>query len=275
MLASTLITLREGLEAALIVGILLGYLKKIGSMDKRGAVWAGVAAAVVASVALAMLLQKLGAQLEGQTEEIFEGATMFLAVAVLTYMIFWMRYQGRHLRQAFEQEVRAALSGQQGWALAGLAFFAVFREGVETALFLSAAGFASGGVSVLWGGLLGLVIAVALGWLIFNTVAHIPVNRFFEVTSLLLLFFAAGLMAHGIHEFEEAGLLPSLIAPVYDINAVLPEQSLVGSFLAALFGYNGNPSLLEVISYVGYWVASLAGVRWWLERVAPRPADSM
>ena len=274
MLASTLITLREGLEAALIVGILLGYLKKIGSMDKRGAVWAGVAAAIVASVALAMLLQKLGAQIEGQTEEIFEGATMFLAVAVLTYMIFWMRYQGRYLRQALEQDVRAALSGQQGWALTGLAFFAVFREGVETALFLSAAGFASDGISVLWGGLLGLVIAVAVGWLIFNTVAHIPVNRFFEVTSLFLLFFAAGLLAHGIHEFEEAGLLPSLIAPVYDINAVLPEQSLVGSFLAALFGYNGNPSLLEVISYVGYWVASLAGVRWWLERVAPRPADS-
>ena len=270
-----MITLREGLEAALIVGILLGYLRKVGRPDKRGVVWRGVVVAVVASVALAILLQMLGAKLEGQTEQIFEGATMFLAVAVLTYMIFWMRYQGRHLRQAFEQEVRAALSGQQGWALAGLAFFAVFREGVETALFLSAAGFASDGVSVLWGGLLGLVIAVALGWLIFNTVAHIPVNRFFEVTSLLLLFFAAGMMAQGIHEFEEAGLLPSLIAPIWDITPILPEESLVGSFLKALFGYNGNPSLLEVLGYGGYWVALLAGVRWWLGRVVPRLTESV
>ena len=275
MLSSALITLREGLEAALIVGILLGYLRKVGRPDKRGVVWRGVVVAVVASVALAILLQMLGAKLEGQTEQIFEGATMFLAVAVLTYMIFWMRYQGRHLRQAFEREVQAALSGQQGWALAGLAFFAVFREGVETALFLSAAGFASDGVSVLWGGLLGLVIAVALGWLIFNTVAHIPVNRFFEVTSLLLLFFAAGMLAQGIREFEEAGLLPSLIAPIWDITPILPEESLVGSFLKALFGYNGNPSLLEVLGYGGYWVALLAGVRWWLGRVVPRLTESV
>jgi high-affinity iron transporter len=274
MLAAALITLREGLEAALIVGIVLGYLRKIGHLDRQKAVWSGVAVALGASVVLAIVLQMLGADFEGRTEQIFEGVTMFLAVAILTYMVFWMRYQGQYLRQALEQEVKAAVSGQQGWALTGLAFFAVFREGVETVLFLSAAGFAAEGNGALWGGLLGLAIAVVLGWLIFNTSTRIPLQRFFDVTSLLLLFFAAGLMAHGVHEFEEAGLLPPLVAPLWDINPILPENSLVGSFLKAILGYNGNPSLLEVFSYLVYWIAVLAGVRWWLARVVPRSVES-
>jgi high-affinity iron transporter len=274
MFAAALITLREGLEAALIVGIVLGYLRKIGHLDRQKAVWSGVAVALGASVVLAIVLQMLGADFEGRTEQIFEGVTMFLAVAILTYMVFWMRYQGQYLRQALEQEVKAAVSGQQGWALTGLAFFAVFREGVETVLFLSAAGFAAEGNGALWGGLLGLAIAVVLGWLIFNTSTRIPLRRFFDVTSLLLLFFAAGLMAHGVHEFEEAGLLPPLVAPLWDINPILPENSLVGSFLKAILGYNGNPSLLEVFSYLVYWIAVLAGVRWWLARVVPRSVES-
>jgi high-affinity iron transporter len=271
MPTAALITLREGLEAALIVGIVLAYLGKIGHTDRRGAVWGGVTAALAASIVLAVVLQLLGAKFEGRAEEIFEGVTMFLAVAVLTYMIFWMRFQGHHLRQELEQGVRAAVSGTQGWTLASLAFFAVFREGVETALFLSAAGFATDGGSTLWGGLLGLGIAVALGWLIFNTAVQIPLQRFFDMTSLLLLLFAAGLMAHGVHEFQEAGLLPTYSAPVWDINPVLPEKSLVGSFMMTLFGYNGDPSLLEVFSYLAYWVAVLIGVRWWLGHRAPQP----
>jgi len=272
MLASALITLREGLEAALIVGVVLVYLRKIGRLDRQASVWGGVVAALMASVAVAIVLQILGAEFEGRAEEIFEGITMFLAVAVLTYMIFWMRSQGHQLRSGLEHDVRTAVSGGQGWALAGLAFFAVFREGVETVLFLSAAGFAADGSSVLWGGLAGLAVAVVLGWLIFNTTAQIPLRSFFNVTSLLLLFFAAGLMAHGVHEFQEAGLLPTFIAPVWDINSILPEKSLVGSFLKALFGYNGNPSLLEVFSYLVYWVAVLGAVHWWLERTMPRTA---
>jgi high-affinity iron transporter len=274
MFASALITLREGLEAALIVGVVLAYLGKIGRPDRRGAVWGGVAAALATSIVLAVALQALGAQFEGRAEQIFEGTTMFLAVLVLTYMIFWMRGQGHRLRGRLEGEVGAAVSGGQGWALAGLAFFAVFREGVETALFLSAAGMAAEGARILWGGLLGLAVAVILGWLIFNTTANIPLRRFFDVTSLLLLLFAAGLLAHGVHEFQEAGLLPSWVAPVWDINPVLPESSLVGSFMKALFGYNGDPSLLEVTSYLVYWVAVLLGVRWWVRRLVPRAASS-
>lgn len=272
MLASALITLREGLEAALIVGVVLAYLSKIGRTDRRGMVWGGVVTALLASIALAVLLQLLGAKFEGRAEKIFEGTTMFLAVAVLTYMIFWMRHQGHRLRGELEQDVRSAVSSGQGWALAGLAFFAVFREGVETALFLSAAGYATDGMRVLLGGLIGLAIAIALGWLIFNTTAHIPMRRFFDVTSLLLLLFAAGLLAHGVHEFQEAGLLPTYVAPVWDVNPVLPETSLVGSFMKTLFGYNGNPSLLETLSYLAYWVAVLLGVRWALARYASQPA---
>jgi high-affinity iron transporter len=274
MFASGLITLREGLEAALIVGIVLGYLKQIGRLDRQKAVWAGVLAATTASIAATVVLQLLGANFEGRAEKIFEGTTMFLAVAVLTYMIFWMRYQGRHLRGELEQNVQAAVTGRQGWALAGLAFFAVFREGVETALFLSAAGFATDGRTVLLGGLMGLAIAIALGWLIFNTAVKIPLRRFFDVTSLLLLLFAAGLMAHGVHEFQEAGLLPTVFAPVWDINPILSETSLLGSLLKTLFGYNGNPSLLESFSYVAYWILVLVGVHWWLERFVSQPVGN-
>ena len=153
--------------------------------------------------------------------------------------------------------MRSAVSSGQRWALAGLAFFAVFREGVETVLFLSAASFATPRACVSCGEAC-LAIAVALGWLIFNTTAHIPMRRFFDVTSLLLLLFAAGLLAHGdrasgargVHEFQEAGLLPTYVAPVWDVNPVLPETSLVDSFMKTLFGYNGNPSLLETFGYL-------------------------
>ncbi len=272
MFAAALITLREGLEAALIVGIILAYLKQIDRVDLRRSVWGGVAAALLASVAVAAGVQLLSMEFEGRIEQIFEGITMFLAVAVLTYMIFWMRYQGRYLRQTLEHRVQATVRGERAGALAGLAFFAVFREGVETVLFLSAVGFASDRGGILLGALLGLALAVALGWLIFSAVAKIPVERFFAVTSLLLLVFAAGLMAHAVHEFQEAGLFPTLIAPVWDTNSILPEESLVGSFLKVLVGYNGNPSLLEVLSYLGYWVAVLGGVQWYLRRAAPRLA---
>ncbi len=270
MIAAGLITFREGLEAALIVGIVLGYLKKTGRLDQGHYVWAGVLAATLASLGVALALQLLGAQLSGRAEEIFEGATMFLAVMVLTWMIFWMRYQARHIKGALEREVQAAISAGQGWALFGLAFIAVFREGVETALFLSAAAFVSARAQTLWGGLLGLGLALAVGYLLFATAVRLDVRRFFDLTSLLLLLFAAGLLAQGIHEFQEAGLIPPVVEHLWDINHILDEDSPLGSILKALFGYNGNPSLVEVVGYLGYYLVILTTVRWWTGRVASR-----
>ncbi|MFQ6014006.1 MAG: FTR1 family protein [Anaerolineae bacterium] len=273
MLAASLITFREGLEAALIVGIVLGYLKKVGRLDRQGYVWGGVIAALIASLGVALGLQLIGAQFTGRGEEIFEGAAMLLATGVLTYMIFWMQYQGRYIKMALERDVQVAVTTGQNWALASLAFIAVFREGVETVLFLSAAAFVAAAGETLWGGLLGLAVAIVVGWLIFATTVRLDVRRFFDVTSILLLLFAAGLLAHGVHEFQEAGLIPIIIEHVWDTNHILNEKSTLGSMLKALFGYNGNPSLIEVLSYVGYWVIVLGLVRWWIERLASGPAE--
>jgi len=267
---ATLITLREGLEAALIVGIVIGYLVKIGQGHRVRAAWSGVAAAVAFSALLAFGISAVGAKLEGRAEQIFEGVTMFLAVGVLTWMIFWMRFQARFLKVSLEKEVRAAATSGQTLALFGVAFVAVFREGVETALFLSASAFAADGLGTFVGAVLGLAVAAALGWLIYASTVRLNVRLFFNVTSVLLLFFAAGLLAHGVHEFQEAGLLPMTIEHVWDINHILNEKSTVGELLKALFGYNGNPSLLEVISYAVYWVVALLGVRWWVGRRAAR-----
>ena len=266
MAAAAVIALREGLEAALIIGIVLGYLRKIGYLEGRRPVWAGVFAAVLASLGLAFIIQLVGVELEGRAEEIFEGATMFLAVGVLTWMIFWMRYQARLIKTSLEQDVQKAVETGTKWGLVLVAFTAVFREGVETALFLSAAAFAADSQGTLIGAALGLAAAVLIGYLIYATTVRLNIRLFFNITSVLLLLFAAGLLAHGINEFQEAGLIPSLNEHVWDTNHVLDENSSLGQMLKAVFGYNGNPSLEEVVGYVGYWVAVLLGLRLWMER---------
>ena len=268
--AATLITFREGLEAALIVGIVIGYLVKIGQGRRVRTAWAGVGTAVALSALLAFGISAVGAELQGRAEQIFEGVTMFLAVGVLTWMIFWMRFQARFLKVSLEKEVQTAATSGQTLALFGVAFVAVFREGVETALFLSASAFAADGAGTLIGALLGLAIAATLGWLIYASTVRLNVRLFFNVTSVLLLFFAAGLLAHGVHEFQEASLLPMTVEHVWNINHILDEKSALGEIMKALFGYNGNPSLLEVISYAAYWVVALVGVRWWVGRRAAR-----
>jgi len=273
MLAAGLITFREGLEAALIVGIVLGYLRKVERLNRQRWVWAGVVTAVVASFAVALGLQLLGGKLEGRAEQIFEGTTMFLAVVVLTWMIFWMRYQARFIKVTLERRVRTVVTAGQNWGLWSLVFIAVFREGVETALFLTAATFVANPGEMLWGGLLGLAMAVMAGWILYTTTVRLDVRRFFDVTSLILLFFAAGLMAHGIHEFQEAGLLPTLVEHLWSTKAILNDKSLLGSLLRSLVGYNDDPSLLEVVAYWGYWAVVVTGVRWWTRRLAMVPSQ--
>ncbi len=271
MLAAALITFREGLEAALIVGIVLGYLKKTGHIDRQRSVWWGVAAAVVASLIAALGLQAVGARFEGRAEQVFEGVTMLLAAGVLTWMVFWMQAQGRRIKGQLEEEVRQAVAAEQSWGLFSLAFLTVVREGIETVLFLSAAVFTSSPVQTLTGGLGGLAVAVVVGWLLFAASVRLDVRRFFRVTGVLLIVFAAGLVAHGVHEFQETGLLPILVEHVWDINHVLDERSTLGSVLKSLFGYNGNPSLIEVLSYVGYYV--VIGLATWRRKPAAEAVE--
>ncbi|MGB9777358.1 MAG: iron uptake transporter permease EfeU [Anaerolineae bacterium] len=253
MVAALLITLREGLEAALIVGIVLGVLRRLGHTDRSRTVWAGVLAAIVVSLAVGAL-NALGVALKERSEAIFEGVAMLLAAGVLTWMIFWMQCQGRRVQAQLESDVREAVAAGSAWALFTLAFVAVGREGIETALFLTAAAFRATPAQTLLGGALGLAVAVALGWLMFAAGKRLNMRAFFRVTGILLLLFAAGLVAQGVHEFQEAALLPTLVEPLWDVNPVLDERSTVGEFLKALLGYNGNPSLLEVIAYTVYFV---------------------
>jgi high-affinity iron transporter len=254
MLTAMLITLREGLEAALIIGIVLGVLRKLGHADRSRTVWAGVLAAVVVSVIAGLALNALGVAFEGRGEEIFESVAMLLAAGVLTWMIFWMQRQGRQIQAELESDVRRATAASSAWALFGLAFVAVVREGIETVLFLTAAAFSATPAQTLVGGALGLIVALVLGWFMFAAGKRLDVRAFFRVTSVLLILFAAGLVAHGVHELQEAAILPTFIEHVWDINFILDERGAVGAFLRALFGYNGNPSLLEVIAYSAYFV---------------------
>jgi high-affinity iron transporter len=274
MAASLLLTFREGLEAALIVGIVLGYLNQIGHQDRRRWVWAAVGVAVAGSLALAIGLQAAGAHLEGTAEAVFEGFAMLLAAGLLTWMIVWLRTQARYIKQDLELEVRAATRQRRNWALFSVVFLAVFREGVETALFLTAADIVSDGPSVLVGSLAGLGLAVLTGWAIYTGTVQLNMRRFFDVTSVLLLIFAAGLLAHGIHEFQEAGWLPVMVEQVWNLKGVLDDSSTVGAILRTLVGYNDDPTLLEVIAYLGYWILILVPVRQWTDRQALRPTHA-
>jgi high-affinity iron transporter len=274
MLPSFLLSLREGLEASLIIGIVLGALRKLRRPDLVPTVWLGVICASVLSILAAVMLIAIGFELEGTAEEIFEGVTMFIAAGVLTWMIFWMNSQSRHIKGELESGVTRAVTTSDRRGLFWLSFVAVAREGVELALFLAATVFVvvgregSLGSLALIGAVLGLGTAALLGWSLFASTVRLDLRRFFRVTGLLLLIFAAGLVAHGVHEFVEAGFLPALIDPIWNLGAIIPESSLFGQVLGTLFGYSSDPSLVEMVAYFGY----LAGVLIAL-RVSNRRAD--
>ena len=165
-----------------------------------------------------------------------------------------MQRQGRQIQTELESDVRRAVTTGSRWALFSLAFVAVVREGIETVLFLTAAAFSATPTQTLVGSGLGLAIATLLGWLMLAMGKRLDVQAYFRVTGILLILFAAGLVAHGLHELQEAALLPIFIEHVWDVNPILDENGTVGSLLKALFGYNGNPSLLEVVAYVAYFM---------------------
>lgn len=252
MLPAFLLALREGMEIALIIGIVLGALQKTNRKELSGRVWAGAWSAALLSLALVLLLTALGARMEGQAEQIFEGVMMLTAAVVLTWMIFWMQNQSRNLKGELESDVRRALGGPGKTAIFSLAFLAVLREGVELALFLTATALASAPGATLLGAALGLASAGAIGWAVFAATVRLNLRQFFQVTSALLILFAAGLVAHAVHEFNQAGLVPVIVEHMWDTNGLVHEDSTLGSLLRTLFGYNGNPSLSEVLAYVTY-----------------------
>ena len=252
-LSALVIALREGIEMSLIAGIVLAYLTQVGARRAHRWVWAGIGAAALVSVAFLGILNALNAEFQGATEQLFEGVTMLLAAGFLTWMIFWMLRQARYLKGDLQRAVEETLAtGGAAWGIFLLVFFAVVREGVETALLL----FAAPGEGKLFGSVLGLAGAVGIGVLIYAFGRRIDLRTFFKVTGILLVVFAAGLVTHGVHEFVEAGVIsggPTL----FDLSASMPDGDGGGAVLRALFGYSADPTLIEGLAYAAYYVLAL------------------
>jgi high-affinity iron transporter len=253
MIESFLITSRETLEASLVIGIVLAYLNKTNNKNYKKTVYYGIIGGVLASVLAAVIFTIFAGGFDGIPGQLFEGATMLIGAFLLTTMILWMMQQ-KHLSREIEGKVEKHLiSSQNMFSHLGifmLVFIAVIREGVETVIFLNAVNYANG-INLI-GGTLGIIAAIIIGYLFFISTRKVNLKRLFNVSSILLILFAAGLVAHGVHEFEEAGVVNGIISPLFDINHILNEKGIAGGFMKGLFGYNGNPSLLEVISYAGY-----------------------
>ena len=262
MTAAFFIGLREGLEAALIVGIIAAYLVKLERRDALRGVWVGVGAAIAISIVAGIAVVATVGRLPLVVQETIEGLAAVIAVVVLTWMLFWMRRQGRAMKGELERGVDVALAGGSILALAGLAFVSVAREGLETVLFLYAIGSSSGPViETLLAALAGLVAAAAIGWAIFAAGIRIDLRRFFNITGIVLIFVSAGLVSFAVHEFGEAGLITN-IGAVVDLGDVLPESSPLGALLAGMFGYRSAPTPLEVVAYLAYLIPVLTIFMW-------------
>lgn len=261
MTAASIITLRETLEASLIVGIVLAYLQFTENQRYNVVVWLGVFAGVLMSFLLALFFEVALGGFEGRAEAIYEGVAMLVGAALITWMILWMLRQRRTIKRQVEERVALHLENDRPLGLFMLVFVSTAREGIETVIFLQAALVHSGGVWQMFGGLLGIAVAIVLSFLLFKGIVLVSLRRFFSVTSVLLILFAAGLVAHGMHELQEAGIISILSRELWNINPavlaegvypLLHEKGAIGAFLKGLFGYNGNPSALEIVSYALY-----------------------
>lgn len=257
--SSILITLREGLEIALVLAIIIAYLRKTGAANRVHAVWSGSALAAVASVILGFVFFKAVGEFEGKWEQFIEGTLAFSAVAVLTWMIFWMRGNARGISSELHRKVDEAIE-KSGVALGLVAFIAVAREGFETVLFLmSAETVSASGSEVVVGGLIGLSISAVLGYLFFLGSDKVDLKRFFNWTGLLLILFAAGLFGKGFHEFREFFELEAAwySTPLWDIESGSFASGWVHDFLKGLFGWSPHPERVRVVTYFAFLVPTL------------------
>jgi len=257
MLSTFIIALREGLEAALIVGILVAYLVKNGRKALLAPLWAGVSLAVLVSLAAGAFLTITSTELSARGEEFFAGTTSFLAVGFVTWMVFWMKRTARHLKGQLEGQMSTAvLAGPL--ALAAAAFFAVVREGLETSLFIYA-NFktVSSTPSATVGLVLGLGLAITLGYLIYRSSIKINLSKFFNYTGIALIVVAAGVLSYGIHEYQELGWLPGADFFVWDVTSVIAKESLLGGVLAGTIGFDTTTSLLQFVLWGAYLAAVL------------------
>ena len=257
MIPSLLIMVREGFEAALIVSLVFAYLRRIGRLDMARATWLGVAAAIGVSIVVGVVVHMTVGNLAGDARlHAFAGISL-AAAGVLTWMVFWMRRQSRAIKGELEHKVDDALhSGNVGRAVAMVAFLAVLREGIEAALFLIAAATESSGGEVVLGAVIGLAIAIVLGLMVFFGGRRLPMRAFFQVTGIIVIVFAAGLLARSVLFLQAAGTIGTVRDNVYDLTGYrfLTQQTEVGKFLAAMLGWDPRPSIEQVVAWLGYIV---------------------
>lgn len=270
MISGFVLALREGLEAALVIGIALSVLRKMDRSDLVQPVWYGVAAAALLSLLAGFILNLLGTEFKGKGEQIFEGTAMLLAAGLLTWMVFWMRRQSRTMQSEIETSVRNAASDPGKQAMFALAFLGVGREGLELALYLFAAEANSGVIQAVSGALAGLACAVLFGWLLFSSTRRLSLKSFFQVTNVVLVLFAAGLVANGVSEYIEAGLIPAMIAHVWNTGSIVSDASTLGTLLKTLLGYSASPSLSQVFAYLAYFGLMLA--TFWISKAPAKVA---
>lgn len=263
MFTTFVIGLREGLEAALIVGIVAAFLIQKGNRSSIKAMWAGVGLAIIACLLVAFGLSIADQRLPLKARETMEGSLTLLAVAGVTYMLVWMKRHSRNLKSDLETKTAVALDQNSIKALVVLAFVAVIREGLETAVFLFAILEGSSNVTLgLVGALLGVAIASALGYAIYKGGARVNLSRFFRVTGVVLVLVAAGLVASSIHEFAEAGVLPWWQTPALDLTAIVAPGSIRAGLLTAFLGVQAVPTYAELAG----WLLFLVPAAWYVLR---------
>ncbi|MEU6238269.1 iron uptake transporter permease EfeU [Kitasatospora sp. NPDC047058] len=258
MFGNYLIGLREGLEASLVVCILIAYLVKTGRKDKLPPVWAGITAAVVLSMAFGAVLQYGSTQLTFEAQEALGGSLSIIAVGLVTWMVFWMRRTARHLKAELHGKLDAALA-MGTVALVVTSFLAVGREGLETALFIwSAVQATNDGYNPIIGAALGLLTSVVLGWLFYRGALKINLAKFFTWTGAMLVVVAAGVLAYGVHDLQEAGWLGGLHDVAFDISSTIPKDSWYGTLLKGVFNFQPDPTVLQLAVWAAYLIPTLA-----------------
>lgn len=259
MLPSFLIMLREGIEAALIVGLIAGYLGRTGRSAWLPAVWVGILLAVALSLFAGAGVIALGGQFPQRTQELFEAIVGAIAVVFLISMVFWMRKAARSMRAHMEHDIDAALTESRApvWALIGMSFFAVARDGLESVFFLLAIFQQNPGQGAALGAVLGLAVALVIGYAIYRGGLRLNLRRFFRWTGVFIILVASGLAGSVLRKLHEAGLWNHLQQPVWDTSGSLPLTSVAGTVLNALFGYQEAPVLGEVIVWAVVLILSL------------------
>ncbi|MGW4161808.1 iron uptake transporter permease EfeU [Streptomyces sp. NPDC004788] len=259
MFGNYLIGLREGLEASLVVCILIAYLVKTGRKDALRPIWIGIGVAVGLALAFGAGLEFGSQELTFEAQEALGGSLSILAVGLVTWMVFWMRRTARHLKAELHGKLDAALQMGTG-ALVATAFLAVGREGLETALFVWASVRASsdGTYAPLVGVVLGLLTAVFLGWLFYRGALKINLAKFFTWTGGMLVVVAAGVLAYGVHDLQEADFLPGLASKAFDISATIPPDSWYGTLLKGVFNFQPDPTVVQVTVWALYLIPTLA-----------------